>query len=270
MNRKIVLNEIEILLDDVIDIALEAGRVIMGIYNDNSFQIDLKNDNTPLTLADIESHRIISEGLKKITKHIKIISEESEERPVKSDSVFWMIDPLDGTKEFISRNGEFTVNIALIQNNIPVFGMIYAPAINVFKELNSADIFSDDKCGLLFWGAENYGSFFFDGNTHKKIECDPDISRGIIAVSSKSHSSPEEKNILANYSIKKNISIGSSLKFCMIASGLAHIYYRLGPTYEWDTAAGDAIARYSGAHVEGLVYNKNNLLNGSFSVKSFI
>ena len=165
-----------------------------------------------------------------------------------------MVDPLDGTKEFIKKNGEFTVNIALIKKNLPVAGVIYAPALNT-----------------LYYGTLETGAYKKNGfNSVQSIHVIDNPKDGIVSVQSRSHSSEEEEKYLSKFKIKDKISIGSSLKFCMVAEGKAQIYYRNGHTWEWDTAAGHAIVNASGGSVMGVsgpfIYNKVSLLNGGFIV----
>lgn len=238
-------------------IALEAGKGILDVYNkpDSDFQTILKSDDSPLTVADRVSHHIIVDALKDAYPSIPIISEEGRDIPYedrKDWEYFWCVDPLDGTKEFIKRNGEFTVNIALIHIDKPVLGVIYVPVQNV-----------------LYYASESDGSWkqSDDGTvTALKVSKPAD---NWVSVGSRSHASEEDEKVLAGYPVVSSISVGSSLKFCMIAEGKAQIYYRHGPTMEWDTAAGHAIANYSGAKVtrpdgEPFLYNKTSLLNGSF------
>ena len=235
-------------------LSYDAGASIMNIYNDPAFnnQFEIKEDNSPLTSADKSSNDIISKGLKLMFPEIPIISEEGINIPFEernSWTTFWLVDPLDGTKEFIKRNGEFTVNIALIDNGIPIVGFIYVP---VFDELY----------------------YSFSGKSFKitsdKIETEINSSKkrqDLIAIGSRTHSSMEDELFLSNYSIKEFKSAGSSLKFCKIAEGAADIYYRSGPTMEWDTAAGHAIVLGAGGTVENLTYNKPDLKNGYFVCK---
>jgi 3'(2'), 5'-bisphosphate nucleotidase len=247
----------QIAIDQINAIALEAGKGILEVYNNPNadFQTTLKSDDSPLTVADRVSHHIIVDALKDAYPSIPIISEEGRDIPYedrKNWEYFWCVDPLDGTKEFIKRNGEFTVNIALIHIDKPVLGVIYVPVRNV-----------------LYYASESDGSWkqSDDGTvTPLKVSKPAD---NWISVGSRSHASDEDKKILAAYPVVSSISVGSSLKFCMIAEGKAQIYYRHGPTMEWDTAAGQAIANYSGAKVtqpdgEPFLYNKTSLLNGSF------
>lgn len=256
-----------------IEAALEAGKEISKIYKSNDFNVELKGDNSPLTKADLESHRVIKSFLEKT--NIPILSEEGREisyETRKNWSELWIVDPIDGTKEFIKRNGEFTVNIALIQNGNPVLGVIYAPVLET-----------------LYFGALGLGSF----KNHVNLEnFDIDVIIGsssipipisndddsFTVVASRSHISKETEDFIAN--LKKNygkvnlVSIGSSLKLCLVAEGVAKCYPRFAPTMEWDTAAGHAIAIFAGMDLidcktgKEMVYNRENLLNNWFVVKN--
>ena len=235
-------------------IAIEAGKKILDIYENEDFSktIDFKADDSPLTIADKASHVIIDKALNELNLNIPILSEEGvqptyEER--KQWTSFWCVDPLDGTKEFINRNGEFTVNIALIENGEPVLGVVYAPVTET-----------------MYTGAKGVGAF----KNGKKIAVTKKESNRI-AVRSKSHASPEEEVVLERYNVTDQISVGSSLKFCMVAEGKADLYYRHGPTMEWDTAAGQAVVEAACGRIfhdntenKLFRYNKENLLNGSF------
>ena len=238
-------------------IARAAGKEILSIYDDSDFSrvVDFKSDNSPLTLADQASHKVIEKGLKESYPELPVISEEGSEITYEERrewSYFWLVDPLDGTKEFINRNGEFTVNIALIKDRKPVLGVIYTPVTDELYE------------GLV----GEYARKIHDSkiqNLHVNNKSD-----NRIAVRSKSHPSKEEEEVLKRYKVVDSISVGSSLKFCMVAEGKADIYYRHGPTMEWDTAAGQAVLEASGGKVykntgdESFTYNKESLLNGSF------
>ena len=232
------------LIEQLIDISIEAGDAILGFYN-SKIDVQVKSDNSPLTNADLESNSIIVKRLKNLTPNIPILSEE--EAHISFDvrskwNEYWLIDPLDGTKEFINKNGDFTVNIALISNHKPVFGLIHLP---VKKD--------------TYWGCEHKGSFFLDkGNNTKKIKVSKNMSAPIRIVASRSHPSDKLTNLLDKIENYKLLKIGSSLKFCLIASGEADIYPRFGPTSEWDTAAGEAIAKIAGAIIVDL---KNQPLN---------
>lgn len=238
------------------NIAIKAGERIMEIYQREDFSsiTDFKADDSPLTLADKESHRIIAAGLEEEFEGVPVLSEEGkhisyEER--KEWKRFWLVDPLDGTKEFIKRNGQFTVNIALIEDGRPVLGVIYAPATKVF-----------------YFGQKGVEAFKEDDMGRTELKTSSRVSE-LVAVGSSSHAAPEEQSLLARMGVKEMLSKGSSLKFCMVAEGSADIYYRHGPTMEWDTAAGQAIVEAAGGLVLDLEkkpfrYNKQNLLNDSF------
>ncbi|MCG8476272.1 MAG: 3'(2'),5'-bisphosphate nucleotidase CysQ [Cytophagales bacterium] len=247
---------------ELLALAREAGRAVLDIYqNPEAFgHVEHKADDSPLTLADKASHRVISEGLAALFPDVPVLSEEGADVPYELRSqwkAYFLVDPLDGTKEFISRNGEFTVNIAYVAGNQVESGIIYAPVQDV-----------------LYFGKKGEGAFKQTGGQPlQRIRVNASEKR--IAVRSKSHASTEEQEVLRRYGIKEEISVGSSLKFCMVAEGKADIYYRHGPTMEWDTAAGQAIVEAAGGKVfKGdqervrFSYNKENLLNGSFLVLS--
>jgi 3'(2'), 5'-bisphosphate nucleotidase len=250
----------EININKIIEISKKAGKAILEIYNDESkFNVvDYKADDSPLTIADQQSHEIIDAELKKLYPDIPVLSEEGknisyEERKIWEK--FWLVDPLDGTKEFIKRNDEFTVNIALIDGEYPILGVIYAPVLDT-----------------LYYGLKDDGTWKIkDGKTEKLIS-DQTSAKGI-AVRSRSHASPEEDKIYKEYNISEFISVGSSLKFCMVAEGKAQLYYRHGPTMEWDTGAGQAIVESAGFNVisnktnQRFHYNKESLLNPGFLVR---
>jgi 3'(2'), 5'-bisphosphate nucleotidase len=250
------LNEVDI--TKIKNIAIEAGNAIMKIY-EKDFKIEYKDDKSPLTEADTKSNEIICSALLNLYPEIPILSEENkviafEER--KEWEYYWCIDPIDGTKEFIRKNGEFTVNIALIHNEKPVLGVVYAPVLN--------DIYS---------AKENAGSF--KNGLKLPLKINDNQEEKMYVVASKSHLSIETQEFIDNLATKKveQISKGSSLKLCMVAEGVADIYPRLAPTMEWDTAAADAIVRESGKMIyqyendDFLKYNKENLLNPWFVVK---
>ena len=237
--------------------ALLAGQEILKIY-DQDFTVTLKDDLSPLTIADQNANTIIEKILTKSS--IPILSEEGREIPFKERkfwSRLWIVDPLDGTKEFVKRNGEFTVNIALIENGIPVMGVIYVPVTKV----------------LYFSSKE--GAFKKFNNVTQKL---PIISNreNFIAVGSRSHQSRETKayfdSLVQKYGDIEVISMGSSLKICLVAEGKADVYPRFAPTMEWDTAAGHAIVNFSGKKLidyttqKEMIYNRENLLNNWFIV----
>ena len=247
-------------LEKLLKIAVDAGEAILVVYNNpqEASLVKLKTDESPLTLADEASHLIIQQGLEQLTPEIPILSEEGAAIPYEERQgweYFWCVDPLDGTKEFIHRNGEFTVNIALIHKNNPVLGVIFVPVT-----------------GELYYGGTEMGSFkrTAAGET-KTLRVQADAAEWT-AIGSRSHASPDEQAVLEKYPVVKSVSAGSSLKFCYVAEGKAHIYYRHGPTMEWDTAAGQAIVAGSGGTMtmpngEPFVYNKPSLLNGGFICK---
>lgn len=249
--------------EKVIETAQRAGMAIMNIYNDPALadKIEMKGDDSPLTLADKAAHEIIVQELSELFTY-PILSEESDPGDYESRKewrTYWLVDPLDGTKEFIKRNGEFTVNIALIHDRRPVLGVIFVPAKKI-----------------TYVGAEIDGAYKIGENlSRQKIQVNNKDEKRI-AVRSKSHASPEEDEVLKRYDIEGTISRGSSLKFCMVAEGLADVYYRHGPTMEWDTAAGQAVLlaaggrMYHGSTEENeFLYNKEDLLNGSFLCLGF-
>jgi len=242
------------------NIAIQAGERILEFYHaDKPAEVDWKSDDSPLTQADLASHNEIVKGLKESYHDIPLISEESaipsyDER--KDWTEYFLIDPLDGTKEFIKRNGEFTVNIALMRNNEPVMGVVYIPAQET-----------------LYFGVQDKGSFKkFKNQPSKRIEHEPyDKSKPARIMVSRSHGGSDTKEKLGKMGIEvgEEIPSGSSLKFCLVAEGKADLYPRFGPTMEWDTAAADAVYRYSGKNGERkspLKYNKEDLHNPEFVI----
>ncbi len=240
-------------IESLIQTAILAGEAILKVYEEKDFSkiTDFKADNSPLTLADKNAHHVIVEQLAALFPEIHIISEEGDDISYdtrKHWSRYWLIDPLDGTKEFISRNGEFTVNIALMENNRPVWGVVYVPVQ-----------------GILYYGGKNYGAYKSVAGSVQPIQASTRTSQ-LVAVGSRSHATVGEANEL---DIVKNVVAGSSLKFCMIAEGTADLYDRSGPTMEWDTAAGHALVEGAGGKMKMLdgnefVYNKPNMLNPGF------
>lgn len=246
------------MVDSIIEIAHKAGEEILKYYNDK-IQVETKKDDSPLTKADLAAHHLILKRLTELDPAIPVISEESgipEYEKRKYWDRFWMVDPLDGTKEFINRNDEFTVNIALIDQQEPILGVVYAPAKK-----------------LLYYGLKGKGAFRIDetGNKSKIYSRPADKSKPLSIIVSRSHGSPALGKYLEKESInvKERIKSGSSLKLCLVADGSADVYPRMAPTMEWDVAAGDAVYRYSaenGIHFSGLRYNKENLLNPNFVI----
>ena len=246
-------------MQQVVEIAHRAGAAIMEVYRSGDAGETSKADNSPLTLADLAAHRTIVEGLTRLTPEIAILSEEAADiaYPVRSQwTRYWLVDPLDGTREFIKRNGEFTVNIALIENGEPVLGVVYAPV--------------PDNC---YFGARGAGAFVQHGNAPARpITAKPHrAGEPIRVVASRSHRDARTETLLERLGEHQTISMGSSLKLCLVAEGAAHLYPRLGPTMEWDTAAAHAVVNAAGGIVcdmagKQLRYNKIDLHNPEFLV----
>jgi 3'(2'), 5'-bisphosphate nucleotidase len=254
-----------------IEAAIDAGSEIMKIYAED-FEVEIKSDNSPLTIADQNANAVINSFL--IKTNIPIISEENKQTNFserKSWETCWMVDPLDGTKEFVKRNGEFTVNIALIKNNQPVLGVIYVP---VTKTLYYG-IVADKKAYKTVLKSHQFSAndLFLSADEIKPFSQDDLIK----VVGSRSHKSAETEAFIQSLEQQGNeveiVSKGSSLKFCLVAEGEATVYPRFAPTMEWDTAAGHAICNAVGLNVwqvskeNELQYNKENLLNPYFIVE---
>lgn len=247
-------------LNTVIDIAEQAGQAILAVYQqDNAaFNITGKADDSPLTAADLAAHQLIVKALTALTPELPILSEEAAD--ISWDirqqwQRYWLVDPLDGTKEFIKRNGEFTVNIALIEQGEPVLGVIHAPVLN-----------------KTYYAAKGQGAFVKQGATSKiiSVATPGDIVR---VVGSRSHPSPDLAGYLQQFAKHDMVPVGSSLKFCLVAEGSADVYPRFGPTMQWDTGAGHIIALEAGASVsfDGIaskVYQRENLRNPNFIVSA--
>lgn len=244
-------------------LARQAGSAIMEIYK-KDFEIYDKSDSSPLTEADLAAHHILVDGLGMIEPKYPVLSEESDET-IKGERInwntYWLIDPLDGTKEFIKKNGEFTVNIALIKNGKAILGVVYAPALD-----------------SLYFGKANQGAYKQIGDSEQvkiQVREKPQDTSDYIIVGSRSHQSDEFKDFIQDYPGADIVSMGSSLKLCLVAEGKADIYPRLGLTSEWDTAAAQAVVEAAGGEVnrydnnEPLIYNTNqdSLLNPFFIVK---
>ena len=248
---------------------LQASKIIMKIYNSGNFDVDYKENDSPLTIADTKAHEIIKTKLE--STGYPILSEEGREisfEERKNWKKFWLVDPIDGTKEFINKNGEFTINIALIENNLPVLGVICAPAINqIFYAENGLGAF---KSKLY----NNINQLILNSSKLPLEIKDKKIS----LVSSKSHLNKKTKNYIDKLKLKHGkidlISKGSSLKFCLVAEGYADYYPRLAPTMEWDIAAGIAICLNSKCSIlvygskNNFVFNKEKLFNPNFVVLS--
>lgn len=246
------------MIEQILETAQAAGQAILNYYDDD-IEVSSKEDDSPLTKADMASHHVIMEALERLDPETPVISEESgipdyDER--KTWDSFWIVDPLDGTKEFIKKNGEFTVNIALIEQGIPTMGVVYVPAKEVF-----------------YYAEKGKGSFKKEkGKQATRIFSDAaDKNLPLKVVCSRSHGSDTLEDELAEQGITvgEAIPAGSSIKFCLVAEGAADIYPRMGPTMEWDVAAGDCVYRNSarnGQHKSPLIYNKPDLKNSGFVI----
>jgi len=247
-------------LEPVRALAAEASLRILEIYV-TGFDVTAKDDESPLTAADLAAHHAIVAGLERLTPDIPVLSEESSAVPFAERSQwrrYWLVDPLDGTKEFIERNGQFTVNVALIENHEPVLGVVRTPAT-----------------GLCYFAVRGYGAFREEPyQPPQPIQVKPlQPGKPVRVVGSRSHGGPGLKKFVAAMGAHELVTIGSSLKFCQVAEGTADVYPRLGPTSEWDTAAAQAIVEVAGGGVvsaetgEPLRYNtRESLLNPPFIV----
>jgi len=246
------------LLQSAIELSETAAEEILKVYN-SEYSVQQKEDKTPLTSADMAAHRTIVSGLKKLSPDIPILSEEAskisfEER--KQWTTYWLVDPLDGTREFIKRNGEFTVNIALIENHLPIIGVIYTPVT-----------------GVCYYGMKGTGAFKMEkGQSAEKISVRPAPKERILVAGSRSHQDKSLEQFLLNVGEHELINMGSSLKSCLVAEGKVDIYPRLGPTSEWDTGAAQCIVEEAGGFLtttdmKQMRYNtKSSLLNPHFLV----
>jgi 3'(2'), 5'-bisphosphate nucleotidase len=242
-------------LAEVVAIARAAGEHVMEVYS-GECAVQTKADGSPVTAADHRAQEVICAGLARLDSETPVVDEEdcrltSDE--VRAFGRFWLVDPLDGTKEFLNRNGEFTINIGLIEDERPVLGVVFAPAL-----------------GRLFAGAPGSGAVVEDAEGRRGLSARTAPAEGITVVSSRSHGDPDAlSRCLAGHKVAASICAGSSLKFCLVAAGEADIYPRFGRTMEWDTAAGDAILRAAGGTVtdlEGraLTYGKPGFANPHF------
>ncbi|MEM7583220.1 MAG: 3'(2'),5'-bisphosphate nucleotidase CysQ [Acidobacteriota bacterium] len=246
------------LLKGVTRIAHRAGEAIVEIYEQADVGVTTKSDDSPLTRADLASHKVIVSGLAELSPEIPVLSEEAEALPY-SDRAgwqrFWLVDPLDGTKEFIKRNGEFTVNIALIEGGAPVMGVVYAPTLD-----------------RTFTGILGRGAWHRQGDAEETpIQVTGPSTEKLVVAASRSHAGPHLRAFLDHLPSHELMSMGSSLKLCLVAEARADLYPRLGPTMEWDTAAAHAVVVGAGGDVldfdgRPLRYNKEDLLNPWFIV----
>lgn len=255
------MNPISTLLPELCQIAKQAGEAILAIYNDDSVsgEVDYKSDNSPLTLADRAAHEVIARELAALTPDIPLLSEEGKEIEYAERSgwkQFWLVDPLDGTKEFVKRNGEFTVNIALIEEGASVLGVVYIPV-----------------SGETYYASKGQGAHFVAPGASPVAISSTAFSMtdsGLRLVCSRSHLSPEVEAYVKQFTAPETVSMGSSLKFMLIANGSADIYPRLAPTMEWDTGAAQIVVEEAGGAVidqetgAPLRYNKEILRNPHF------
>jgi 3'(2'), 5'-bisphosphate nucleotidase len=246
------------LLAKVVKLAQQAGDAILSVYSEQ-FEVTHKTDQSPLTVADLRSHEIISKGLLALTPDVPVLSEEASDISFEQRQQwtrYWLVDPLDGTKEFVSRNGEFTVNIALIEDHVPVLGVVHVPVTST-----------------TYTGALGVGAFKqFDGQTPEPLRVRSPADSPLRIVGSRSHRGDTLDQYLPKLAPYELVAVGSSLKFCLVAEGSADFYPRFGPTSEWDTAAAQAVVEAAGGQVvktngERLRYNtKADLLNPHFLV----
>jgi 3'(2'), 5'-bisphosphate nucleotidase len=249
------MRDLSALAEALKPIVAQASAAIMQVYG-SGFSVQRKDDNSPLTLADLESQRVIIEGLQRLTPEVPVLSEESAAAPWVERQTWrelWVVDPLDGTREFVKRNGEFTVNIALVIDHEPVLGVVAAPAQE-----------------LLYWGAAGIGAFKqLPGAEQRRIHISVP-AHPLRVVGSRSHASPQTAAYLTRLGPHVVTGVGSSLKFCLLAEGNAELYARFGPTSEWDTAAGQAVLEAAGGQVtrmdgHRLRYNcRESVINGDF------
>ncbi len=243
------------LLTDLIPLVREAGRVVMCVYG-TDFDVETKGDDSPVTAADQQAERVILAGLRRLTPEIPVVAEEAAAAGDVPDvsACFWLVDPVDGTKEFVNRNGEFTVNIALVGHGRPLLGLVFAPALD-----------------RLFFGAEGIGSWVDDARGRRAIAARPAPAEGLTVVGSRWHGDDAAVDaFLAGRPIAARTTVGSSLKLCLVAEGAADVYPRFGRTMEWDIAAGDAVLRAAGGLVETttgalMAYGKPGFENPDFA-----
>ena len=252
-------NELSALLDPIVELAQQAGEEILTVYNSEDFSVEEKADKSPLTAADLASHHAIVDGLTALTADIPVLSEESASLPYAERSSwqrYWLVDPLDGTREFIKRNGEFTVNIALIDAGVPVLSVVHVPV-----------------SGVTYMASQGQGASKQEpGGSRQAIRVRKLGDGPVMVVGSRSHRGESLNNFLDKLGEHDMVGMGSSLKLCLVAEGAADIYPRLGPTSEWDTAAAQCVVEQAGGLVtdtamKPLRYNtKDSLLNPFFLV----
>jgi len=246
--------------DAICGVARLAGQAIMQVYS-TDFAVECKDDHSPITRADRAANDIITQSLAALHPDIPVVSEESP-NPAYSERLgwkrFWLVDPMDGTKEFVKRNGEFCVCIGLVQDRKPVFGVLYVPVRDV-----------------LYAGGPGLGSLKYADNERTMIRtARPEPGQPVVVVGSRSHPDPRMDAYLAHYPDRTDVTVGSALKFGLIAEGAAHLYPRFNRTWEWDTAAGHAVVLGAGGSFTAMgggefPYNKEDLVNGGFEVKGW-
>ncbi|AQZ96490.1 3'(2'),5'-bisphosphate nucleotidase CysQ [Halopseudomonas phragmitis] len=242
-------------LHTLIPLVRQAGEAVMNLY-DSDLKVREKADRSPVTAADMAAEAILVPALERIDQAIPVVSEEQAETGILPEvgECFWLVDPLDGTKEFISRNGEFTINVALIKAGEPILGVVYAPALD-----------------RLFAGAKGLGAFVEEQDTRRSLHTRQQPNEGLTVVSSRSHGDDDAlSGFLRDLPVAQRVSAGSSLKLCLVAAGEADLYPRLGRTMEWDIAAGDAVLRAAGGAtltLDGarLLYGKTGFDNPHFA-----
>jgi 3'(2'), 5'-bisphosphate nucleotidase len=249
------MTDFHTLLPDLVALADHAGTAIMEVYA-TDFKFETKDDLSPVTEADVAAEAIILKGLTQLTPDIPVIAEEqmaAGKSPDLNGDLYWLVDPLDGTKEFLNRNDEFTVNIGLIDGNKPVLGVVFAPALKA-----------------SYWGAVGIGAWHRKEDGKNPIEVRKTPSEGITVIGSRRHGKGGElEEFLGSFTVAGNITAGSSLKFCLVASGEGDIYPRFGPTSEWDTAAGHAVLEAAGGRMTNpdltsFLYRKPEFRNSHF------
>ena len=249
--------ELDTLLPQIRELVADAGAAILEVYA-GAHGVEYKSDDSPITRADRAAHEVLTAGLRRLTPKIPVLSEESADEHAfevrRHWRELWLVDPLDGTKEFISRNGEFTVNVALVRDHVPVLGMVAAPVLDT-----------------VFYGAQGLGAFVArQGNPDRPIHVRRPAAEPLVIVGSRSHRGDSLDGVLARLGPHELRPMGSSLKFCLVAEGTADFYPRLGPTSEWDTAAAQAVVEAAGGAVTRLDgtplrYNeRDTLLNPHF------
>ncbi|MCB1756844.1 MAG: 3'(2'),5'-bisphosphate nucleotidase CysQ [Gammaproteobacteria bacterium] len=251
--------QIEQLTFKALELAKRAGEKIVEVY-ETEFEVSIKSDNTPLTTADLEAHNIIVDGLRKLDLDVPVLSEESSGIPFSERNdwtTYWLVDPLDGTREFIKRNGEFTVNIGLIEEGAPIIGVVYAPVL-----------------GVAYYAASGFGAWKqIDGEEPVRIQVrEAPKDRVTVARSRSPVTGPNMQQFLNRLGDHDEVAVGSALKSCLVAEGVADVYARLGPTSEWDTGAAQCIVTEAGGKVTDirmreLRYNtRESLINPHFFV----